>query len=199
MPRTLTLLQPIPAADPLAQLFNDWLAGLAPVEQWTRPRPGRPDAENERTRAQLLDATTSLHGLHRNLTKAVAHLTEGAPLDKLTLLFRVVDSPRAAGIGAQQAESFQPLLDYVALQARMTSRRAFKQLLRYSTRHRNKLAEVAAEHPDIERTHGLFLAVFDALEETATDFLFLNPDDRIDLLNDLCGVLALECFEKVSA
>lgn len=196
----VALLQPLPATDPLAALFNDWLRGLEPVERLTRARPsGKPDDEDEETREQLRDATTTLHTLHRALTRAIALLSQEAPLAKLAPLFRPPGTRRegVAGIGDRYAESFEPLLSYVALQGRITTRAEFKRLLRYGNSYRLKLAERAAGHPSLERTIGLFLAVFDTAREAEQDFFFLQPDDRdkrASLLASLHGLVALNRF-----
>jgi len=199
--KPVALLQPLAATDPLALLFNDWLACLAPVECFTRPRPsGRPDAENEHLRGLLLGATTALHDVHRALAKAVTLLGQDAPLSKLAPLFRPAGSDRP-GIGSCPT-NVAALLDYAALQDSITSRAACKRIMRYRPLYRFKLAEIASEQPHLERTYGLLLAVFDATSEAEQDHHFLQPDDhagRSELLTLLQGIVALDCFVEAES
>lgn len=199
MPTPLTPLQHLLATDPLAVLFNDWLTGLRPIQEFAHKRLGKSDLEDERTRQQLQAATIVLHGLHRNITKAIRQLGQGAPLVKLKPLFWR-DRLRTC-IGTREAESLEPLTFYVGQQASITSRKEYKRLLRYSPTYQNRLADRAIYPLALDRTVGLFLVVFDAAIEIGRDFDLLQPEDeqgRTKLLADLQGVLSLECFERVT-
>ena len=195
--QTLTLLQPLAAANPLAALFTDWLTALAPVERLTRT--GRSDSEAEQTRAQLHAATVALHALHRKLTLAVRLLDEGAPLAKLAPQF--AQGCERNGIGSRPAESFEPLLSLVALQADLTTRADLRRMLRYTPATLlKKYIQASSADPNLDRLTGLFLAVFDAAAEVEQDYYFLKVGDengRVTLLRDLRGLLALDCFERV--
>jgi hypothetical protein len=199
MSKSIPPLQHLPSADPLATLFNDWLTGLRPVQEFAQERPGKYDVEDERTRQLLQEATTVLHGLHHNITKAIKLLGQGASLTMLKPMFRR-DRLRTC-IGTRQAESLQPLIFYVEMQARITSRREYKRLLRYTPAYQNRLIDQANLPPALDRTVGLFLAVFDAAIEADDYFYSLQPEDeqgRACLLADLQGILSLECFERVT-
>jgi hypothetical protein len=199
MPKSITPLQHLPSADPLATLFNDWLTGLRPVQEFSRERHGKYDAEDERTHQLLQEATTVLHGLHYNIIKAIKLLDQGAPLTKLKPLFRR-DRLRTC-IGTRQAESLEPLIFYVGQQARITSRKEYKRLLRYSSAYQSRLTDKADFPPALDRTVGLFFAVFDAAIEVDEDFYSLQPEDkrgRASLLADLQDMLLLERFERVT-
>jgi hypothetical protein len=183
----------------LAVLFNDWLTGLHPVQELVRQRPSKYDAEDERTRQQIQEATGVLHGLHRNITKAIKLLSQGKPLAKLKPLFWR-DRLRAC-IGSREAESLGPLTFYVSQQASITSRKEYKRLLRYSPAHQNRLVDREIHPLALDRTVGLFLAVFDAAIEIGRNFDLLQPADeqgRARLLADLQGILSLDCFERVA-
>jgi hypothetical protein len=93
MPKELQLLEPIADTTPLAILFNEWLAALAPIERITSAR--RPKSV---TRERLLNLTIQLHGLHRAVVRSIELLEAGAPSEKLLPLF-VGNSSRRVGIG----------------------------------------------------------------------------------------------------